>query len=47
MKITDGIAQITLNLTEYKNSNYNITVVAGANKLYESCSMTDVLTIEG
>ena len=43
--IIDGMAEIAFNFDEYRNSNYNLTIVAGANKLYNSASMTSVLTI--
>lgn len=42
----DGIIKINMDLTQYKNSQYDLTIVSGENNLYNTARMTSKLTIE-
>lgn len=45
-KTVNATAQINLDLTQYKNSKYDLTIVSGENKLYNKSNLTTELKIE-
>ena len=42
----NGIIKINMDLTQYKNSQYDLTIVSGENNRYNTARMTTKLAIE-
>ena len=45
-KAVNGTVKVNLDLTQYKNKQYNMTVICGENSLYNTSRLTNTLVIE-
>ena len=45
-KATNGTVKVNLDLTNYKNSQYEFTVICGANSRYNTCKNVSTLILE-
>ena len=45
-KATNGTVKVNLDLTNYKNSKYELTVICGANSRYNTCKNVSTLILE-